>query len=287
MKLNIGTPVEMYKVKGVPVYVKREDLCTPEPGPPFSKVRGLYAHMEKLKSQGVRTVGYAESAISMAGWGVAWVAKQLGMKAIIFDPQYKNTTPELLITHRQKWDELGAERIPVPAGRTKVNYYIGTRILQERVPKNSIMLPIGLRLRETVTETAAEWERTCEHMGGYCPRTVVVCVGSGTIAAGLLIGSFDASISICGIMAYGKFPEAKKDQIYLKAGLHFGGLSVLRQKNDIEVHGSEFSYTEASYAPCPFPTNDFYDLKAWEWLTRHVSKLKHPILFWNIGSKAK
>jgi len=31
------------------IYVKREDLCAPEGAPPFSKIRGLVKHLEKLK----------------------------------------------------------------------------------------------------------------------------------------------------------------------------------------------------------------------------------------------
>ena len=90
------TPIEVYN----DIYVKRDDLCFEYPAPPFSKCRGLLMHLAKLKKQGYKYIGYTETSISMAGWGVAWACQELGLTAIIFDPQYKDT-PEVLKYHRK------------------------------------------------------------------------------------------------------------------------------------------------------------------------------------------
>ena len=94
------TEVEKYQIGKYPVLVKREDLAVKKPAPPFSKVRGIIPALQKLKKQGYTTIGYTESSISMAGWGLVWACEQLGLKAVIFDPQYKKT-PSLLKYHRK------------------------------------------------------------------------------------------------------------------------------------------------------------------------------------------
>ncbi len=85
-----NTPVESYKCQGLSVLVKREDLCVKKHGPPFSKVRGIYDHLYALKKKGVTTIGYTETSISMAGWGLAWIGRCLGMRVVIYNPQYKH-----------------------------------------------------------------------------------------------------------------------------------------------------------------------------------------------------
>lgn len=59
------TPIEEYEG----IHVKREDLSAPPGAPPFSKIRGLVRHLEKLKKQGFIGAAYVETSVSMAGWG--------------------------------------------------------------------------------------------------------------------------------------------------------------------------------------------------------------------------
>jgi len=66
--ISADTPWMEYVVKGVPVAVKREDLCCPSPGPGFSKVRGVLAHLKKLGAVGIAdTVAVVDSVHSKAG----------------------------------------------------------------------------------------------------------------------------------------------------------------------------------------------------------------------------
>ena len=271
-----STPVEKYKLKGTQILVKREDLCISPPGPPFSKLRGLWAHLSMLKAKGTKTVGYAESAISMAGWGVAWACDQLGMEAVIFDPQYTNETPELLKTHRIEWMKHKPTIVHVPSGRTSVNHWNGAKWLQKN-RKHAVMLPIGLRLPETVYQTAQEYSKTIQQLG-FRPSTVIVCVGSGTIAAGIVRQA--ATERVIGVTAYTQNIKRKRNKILGKAGRTLSrGLYPVHF--DLVPFGGE--YTTPSHHPCPFPCHSYYDRKAWEWLTYNKTDLKRPILFWNIG----
>ncbi len=159
------TLIEQYTVNGHTVYVKREDLCTSnEPdAPTFSKVRGLAPHLEWLASEGFDSVAYVETSVSMAGWGVSWLAPQFGLQPVIFEPQYKlddktlKRRPDLKVFqyHREQWNKLNAQVIPVKPGRAKVNYYIARRHIREnKLEKHWALLELGLPLKETTNETA-------------------------------------------------------------------------------------------------------------------------------------
>ena len=80
-KILQDTPTEEFS-KGY--FVKREDMACLPPGPPFAKVRGLYRGLQKIKERGIDTVGYFETSISMATWGISYFCKLLEMKPIVF-----------------------------------------------------------------------------------------------------------------------------------------------------------------------------------------------------------
>jgi len=143
---------------------------------------------------------------------VAWAAKEIGLKAVIFEPVYsKNNEREdmsVLKKHKERWVHFGAEVIPLPAGRAKVNFYSGSKILKDNY-SNSIMLPLGLPLKETIDETAKIAKKTESELKF---DTVVVNVGSGTICAGLLKG-FSKNIVVYGVMGRTGDVQAKKKRI--------------------------------------------------------------------------
>jgi len=277
MKL-VDTPVESYALKGKTIWVKREDCCVPDPGPPFSKVRGLLPHMKKLKKEGIKTVGYVESSISMAGWGIAWIAKILNMRCVLYDPQYKET-PRLLKIHRSKWKLFDPEIRKINAGMIRINYNICSNRFKEEFPENSVMLDLGIPLEETIEETAKVWRDTIDSMKDK-PDVTVVNVGSGTILAGMLRGwkSYNDGM-IIGVTGRQSDLIRKTKKIEKKSKKSFGGLFI----NPLELYNSGYNYTEYSKIDTPFPCHPYYDKKAWEWLTDNILETKHKILFWNIG----
>jgi len=279
------TPIEFYDN----VWVKREDLCFLPPAPPFSKCRGIIKALEKLKERGYTTIGYTETAISMAGWGVAWACKKLGLKAVIFDPQYKNT-PETLAYHRTKWLEFGAELVPIPAGRAKVGWYQSKKILTKNYDNrgdygNSILLPLGLPFEETIEETVLELKYTLMDQLRGIPKTIVLCVGSGTILAGIYKGleELKSEISLYGILTRTGNTQSKLEKIKSKSGSFLEKDGFFKSCVDIHLIDEGYQYTQKVDIEIPFPCNPYYDAKAWAWLMRNKDSLKKPILFWNIG----
>ena len=276
MKPLINTPIEEHDCQDISVFVKREDMAVQPPAPPFSKVRGLYTHLVDLKKKGVEVIGYVETSISMAGWGVAWACEALGMKAVLYDPQYKKT-PGLLLFHRRQWTKFSPVIVPVPAGRARVNYYRAAKHLQKTYP-GAVLLDLGLPLQETIEETSLEWRRTMEKLKTP-PATTVVNVGSGTICAGILRGWKTGEGQIIGVLGRSSNRAMKAHSISSRARRTIGGM--LGAPLRLEDPGWE--YTEPSKHNSPFPCHRYYDLKAWEWLEKNVESLPRPILFWNIG----
>ena len=276
------TPVHVYKVDHRFVWVKREDLCTQPPGPPFSKCRGLYVHMKNLRDKkGIKIVGYVETPISMAGWGVAWCAKLLGMKAVIYEPQYKQGPPSMMLLHKHHWQEFDVILEPVPAGRTCVNQHIAKKLLEIKYGSSAHLLPIGIPSEETVDETGEEWRRTIERYGKF--HHTVICVGSGTICAGILKVLQPDEGQLIGVLAYSKNLNKKYKSIFNKA--HIGNEPLLRKDLDFQLIDPGWKYTESADIPQIFPCHRYYDLKAWQWLVENLDKLKGRVLFWNIGSE--
>jgi len=270
------TPIERH----YNVLVKRDDLCFPPPAPPFSKCRGIIEHLRRLKREGIEYVGYTETSISMAGWGVAWACKELGLKAVLFDPQYKQT-PEVLKYHRQQWKQFDPIIVPIQAGMASVNVHIAANILR-RTYKNSIMLPLGLPFEETMEATRVETIETMQALSSENIKSVVVSVGSGTIYAGIFRGLHDLGVPVTlyGILTRSSNLKRKRMSIQNKAGIFEFGLSDSPVKMKLIDKGWE--YTQRSYQECPFPCHPYYDLKAWEWLVK-IQYIPERILFWNIG----
>ena len=288
MKLS-DTPIEKHYINKKPVDVKREDLCAIETpnAPPFSKVRGLDLHLKKIAKQGFSTVVYVETSISMAGWGVAALAPYHGLKAIIFDPQYNidpkqlKNKPHLKILeyHRIMWRKFNATIIPIKAGRAKVNYYIARRYVNNKIADNKgVLLPLGLPLQETI-EATKKIANKIANKNYY--STVVINVGSGTVCKGVLKGFEDSFCDVIGIMGRSGKVTSKGTSIQSAVPL------VLSKPAKFKLIDSGYQYTQKSLVTAPFPCHPYYDLKAWEWLTKNIDTIEPPVLFWNIGSMPK
>jgi 1-aminocyclopropane-1-carboxylate deaminase/D-cysteine desulfhydrase-like pyridoxal-dependent ACC family enzyme len=270
----IHTPIE--KVSD-DIWVKREDLSCPPPGPPFAKIRGLDAFLRKNTN---RVIGYTETQISMAGWGVAFLCQQLHMKCVIFYPEYKTVeeSPERLVLdfHKEKWKEFGAILYPMKAGRLRILHYMAAKILREKYGDKALMVPLYIPLSETTEEVSKEVASTVP-IGKF--KSIVVCVGSGVMLSGILRG-----LSLIGedISVYGVFirhhndVEKKRIEIIRRSNILFGG--------NFKLINTDYEYLQAESIKVPFPCNKFYDAKAWRWLIDHQQEIEHPILFWSIGA---
>lgn len=267
----VSTPIEQITSE---LFVKREDLACPPPGPPFGKVRGLYPVLQKLKEKGVEVVSYMDTSISMAGWGVSYFAKQLRMKAVIFYPQYKE------FRHNQeeyikKWHEFGAEVIPLDKpNRQQINWYRAKKILDQKYPYSEL-LPQGLPFEETIENVVDEIKKDYDKMIHF--ECVMVSVGSGIMLSGIVKGfeSIGYRPEIYGIFVAPKNKENMKNKIYKHSGVVYDKLFLI---------DTEYEYTDREDMEIPFPCNPYYDAKAWKFTTEYLKFFKKPILFWNTGA---
>jgi hypothetical protein len=270
-----NTPVEVYPAGSVQVLVKREDLCCPYPGPPFSKMRGVFAH---VKAREEHVIGVLDTHHSKAGWAVSYACHMLMKETVNYWPRRKGDGDELRPAQLMSQSH-GAQLVALSAGRSAILYHRAKKDLRERFP-DCYMMPNALKLPESVTENAAEAERT-----DLCVPTLVISISSGTVAAGVIRGLHRAGRlprRVIFHMGYSRSVPAARAYISQAAGLDFDELE--RHGNKLDFVDEGYSYADrATGTTAPFPCNLYYDLKAWKWLQIHAAELSQPILFWNIG----
>jgi excisionase family DNA binding protein len=173
--------------------------------------------LERLVSNNpnLKYIGYVETSISMAGWGVAWACKLLGLQAVIYDPQYKET-PKVLAYHRERWSEFNVIIRPIKAGMAKVNWNICRNSMRDEFGDSGVLLPLGLLFPETIEATRQEAVYTRDTCGVDF-RTIVINVGSGTIAAGVVSAYSDTNVHIVGVCGRpDKSPRLKRLRLLAK-----------------------------------------------------------------------
>jgi len=294
--MAVNTPTEQINIGGVNVWVKREDLYSipitpprnPTPlietyPPPFAKPRGLIPYMKRLKENGAEVVAYMDTTISMAGWALAYYAPSLGLHPVVVYPRHKDGVRHNVAYHVDMCRALGAEVLflqsPTQMG---VNWYRARKMVTERYPK-AVLLPQGLPFRETVQEVAREVKTV---PGAAWGGTVVIAVGSGTMAAGVITGMMECGYNqdVIGILV------SSKNAVRVQASIR-SKVSGLLKGNWVQkflvVMDNGWEYEEEVCTEPPFPCNPYYDRKAWHWLVNHIGNgigIAQPILFWNIGA---
>lgn len=310
--VRLATPLEDHLAEAG-LLVKREDLSCPPPGPPFSKTRGVYAHMKKRVAEGVKLFGALDTFHSQAGHAVAHAARLLGVDSVNYFPVYKAEwelasdtmdTDEVVLAGSRPADppfdrasrlyyartrppqlrskELGAELVPLPAGRSAVLYHTAKR---DCAARGGYMMPNALKLPETVQETAAEVVRTFEHATRAEFEVLrsspwLISCSSATIASGVAKGLAEVlpkSPLLLFHMGYSRSWEAIDRYVEDKSGIVGGPTSVIIDEG--------YAYKDvARPGPTPpWPCNPYYDLKAvrW-WLAEGRAKYGRAVL-WNIG----
>lgn len=298
--LTLATPLEDH-LSSYGLLVKREDLSCPPPGPPFSKMRGVIAHVQARYDEGVRLFGTLDTVHSQAGHAVALACRELGVRNVNFFPVYKrdirtdpvpNETPvgAIKILDDGIWTQLrdpqlrslglGAELAALKAGRSAILFHTAKKAIQEA---GGYMMPNALKLPEMVQETADEVVRTFEHASRehyqmLRTRPWIVAASSGTIAAGVLRG---LSTMISGAlppfivhMGYSRPREAVIKYIREQSGV--------TRDIDLTIVDEGYAYADKAKAGevPPWPCNPFYDLKAFRWW---LNNRTGSAILWNIG----
>lgn len=258
------------------IWVKREDLSSPPPGPLFSKIRGVLAHLAKRPEP---VIGVLDTLHSRGGWAVSHVCRALGKQAVVFYPEFK-TAPGMKESQIRS-RELGALIYALDAGRSAILYHRAKAFLADQWP-NSYMVPNALKLPESITETAEEVLRSTPPALLAPEVTWLVPASSGTIAAGVLLGL--------------RYLTQVTPQVIFHMGYTRPEAAVRRYVQDmLSVHGpvppfaivdEGFAYRDAVQTPNPpFPCSPYYDRKTWRWIhaQRDLGLLQGPVVFWNVG----
>lgn len=258
--LRSGTPIEDYRDR-YGLWVKREDMSCPPPGPPFSKTRGVYAHLSLIEAD---TIGVLDTYHSQAGHAVARACQVLGKQCINYYPEFKYEPgprkPQLAAR------SLGAELKPLPAGRSAILFH---QARKDVTSLGGYMMPNALKIPESVTETARETPTD----GTY--DWVIIPASSGTIAAGVVRGMGEYPKYLIH-MGYSRSRNELESYIHEKSGIPDARLILVDES---------YSYRDKAREgdTPPWPCNEYYDLKAFRWWMSHRWAYKGGILFWNVG----
>ena len=282
MTMLHNTPWEIYTIGNRIVHVKREDLCCGQGGPPFSKMRGVVEH---IIACGKPIIAVLDTGHSMAGWGVAWACNNLNLKCVNYFPVYVRELKDKFaglgfdnITLRKFQKEsrkLGAQLVPLGAGRSAVLYHQAKKHFVAEYGCDGYFMPNALKLGNTVRATAKEL-LTTTHVNLY-GGSWVISISSGTIAAGVIAGLQRAhdAIDIYAHMGYSRSFDSAARYICSNAGYW---------PDNFWLIDEGYEYKDKVDYDCPFPCNEYYDLKAWKWLNENIDTLRDPIIFWNIGA---
>jgi hypothetical protein len=271
--LTMNTPIDDH-FDQFGLMVKREDLSCPPPGPPFSKTRGVFAH---IKNRPEEVIGVLDTYHSQAGHAVAQACSLLGKTCINFYPDFKHEPGPRAPQHHAL--SLGAQLQPLKAGMSAVLY--NQAKAQLRLIHDSYMMPNALKLPEMVEETAAEVQQTLISSRGSWlanAKTVLIAISSGTIAAGVIKGLHDVGHHPHFIlhMGYDRSEDQVLEYVRERSGVRDAAITLVNEG---------YAYKQkAKPGPEPlWPCNPYYDLKAFRWWMRDGREKFGEALMWNIG----
>jgi hypothetical protein len=272
--LSYCTPIEDYTSE-YGLWVKREDLACPPPGPPFSKTRGVFAHIVKIPS---KAIGVLDTYHSQAGWAVARACQVLGKRCINFYPEFKQEPGYR--EPQERAAELGAELVGLPAGRSAVLYH---RAKAECAARHAYMMPNALKLHESVSETAGEVSTS-----PFASDAVIISASSGTIAAGVMRGYAAAPGGLGDTLFIVHLGYTRSHACVAKYLEDMAGNFPLREhRRNLLIVDEKYSYRDQARPgeTPPWPCNPYYDLKAFRWWlsARTRYRKRETVLFWNVG----
>jgi len=282
MPIQINTPVENH-LEQFGLLVKREDLSCLPPGPPFSKTRGVFAH---IQARPERTIGVLDTYHSQAGHAVAEACSLLGKQTVNFYPVRKAERGHVLKPQQLAAQANGMTVLhPLPAGRSAILYHQAKKALSTYDDGHGVyMMPNALKLPEMVTETAAEVRRTLLSTPIPYGMPVIIAASSGTIAAGVVAGFRQLGQNPLFIIHQG-YNRPEGAIIKYMTRMMGAAVSPLGLPLNIQLINEGYSYGDVAKAgPEPlWPCNVYYDLKAFRWWMREGRVQYGEALLWNIG----
>jgi hypothetical protein len=264
--LKSSTPVEVYKVHGRSVHVKRDDLIGDnQVVPPWGK---MIAVGNLLKAVDIdRPLVHLNVWGSWSGWCLSYFAREMDFEFYMAYPNQKNFSSEYL----EIVESFGGKLLPLKPNMANVLFGQMKRAAEE---KHYDMLPYAFGhpvyfdyIRDRIKKIMKKADKPFDNL--------VVSSGSGVTVSALADGFFGAGgknlYTVC--VSSEKTVQREMDKKVSK-------------DHSIMVRKSPFPFNDRMVKyPAPFPCNELWDRKAWLWLTENIKTLKGSTLFWNLGAE--
>lgn len=245
------TPVEEYDG----IWLKRDDLFDHN-GCFGGKVRSCIILATKAKNKGIKGLTTAVARDSPQGKIVATVAKSLGLECRCHIPKVKNLDERIIAAQK-----LGAVLV---AHQPCYNTALRAWSIEDAQKLGWFDIPFGMESREAINCTADQVQNIPRSV-----KRVVISIGSGISAAGLLSGlkRFRLNIPILGVSV-----GANREKI-LDKWAPFGWRNTTKL-----VHSGLDYHDKIKASVGPIEMDEVYEAKA-------VSYLEKGDLFWIVGRR--
>lgn len=273
----VQTPIEIYKLKGKDVHVKRDDLVgNGTTLPRWAKIEGIRRILESDDIDKDKPLVHLSVYGSWTGWTLSELCKEYGIEFISAYPDSKTYPPEIL----EKIKGNGAVLYPMKPNMMKLLENklggIAKREGWQQLPY-AFNHPTYVNYMQSRMAEVLEKENF-DHL--------VISIGSAVTASGLIR----------------EFLQYKdwKDLLNNKRKVHAITMSSVASTkkilnfnkagdlNNINIYKSPYEFNDfMDDYEVPFDCNEFWDKKMWYWLEENIESLDGKILFWNIGGSYK
>ena len=274
MGLNHNTPLEKYNVKGIDVWVKRDDLHNGDLDlPPWAKIEGvrrLLTWKELIDRN--KPVIHLTVRGSYTGWVLGHYGKELDYSIKIAYGNSKNYPMESL----DKMKSYGVDLVPIKPNMMKIVYNSMKKIADENGWQR---LPYAFD--HPVYHDYWREKSYLVFRDKELPKfdNLVICAGSGVTCIGVIQSFLDVH----------NFPMKKRVYVVSTSTISTVTNKLKRWEtyfpNNITVTTTPYEfYDEMDFYETPFPCNPNWDKKTWWWLEENIDKLHGKTIFWNIGA---
>ena len=258
---NSDTPLEKYTIKGRDVFVKREDLQGDgEYLPNWGKIYGIRKYIENNVDRTKPLTSLSVNG-SWSGWLVSAICDELGIEYYYSFPNSKNFNREILTDVQSKYPNTKLN--PIKPNMVSIMFNV---LKKQSIERGWQIIPYGFNHHDFVES----FKDRIQPYNNY--NNLFVGSGSG--------------LSVCGLS---KGFLKGNNHIYTSVVSTLSTLNRRLKEYDVDTDKitsikSDYDfYDEMKEFDTPFPCNQFWDKKAWKYLSEIIDDVKGSILFWNLG----